>query len=529
MSVGRRPTGVGEGFAARHRLLLVLLWAQVPALAFVALAVGRSMAQATLIALTLVVLAWAGMVLRSPSLAAVTVSVGLLATSAALAYNVGGHPISYFHLVLMVCAISFYRRWLPLAVAVVAPSTYLIVSAVVSGESATTAILQSDGILALALLLVVGWRIETEASPGPEMSADRFRLSFEGAPIGMAVLKPSGEFLEVNPAIAEILGYSPTSLVGLNINGLVHADDQEDLGEAWEQIGNSPTHRAAEWMRFLTATGQPIWARLSLSLLPRTEDVPAMVILQLQDATHTYEEQRRLESLLRSKDEFVATVGNEIREPLSLLIDLTDFAEHAHVDFRQSLPMIESHAKEVASIVDDLVVSARAETTPVSVVSHFVDVEVLCRDVLARIPGTGQVSLEFSAPYLWGDPALTRQIVNNLVLNAVHYGGPNVSLRTLQSGPDTVIQVFDDGPEIPPAERERIFNGGLGDGEPVTRPAAVGLRLTVGRQLARMMEGDLVYRRTANGENLFELRLPSEEITKMPRRRASMRGMGIPS
>lgn len=528
MSVGPSPTQDGGGFAPRHRLLLVLLWAQVPVLAVVALAMGRSTAQTTLTALGLVVVAGAGTVVRSQSLAAVTVSLGLLATSAAFAYNFGQRPLAYFHLLLMVCAISFYKRWLPLALAVVAPSAYLIVSALISGEPATAALLQSDGILAMALLLVIGWRVDEAATPRTDISGDRFRMGFEAAPIGMAVLKPSGEFLEVNQSIADILGHARTSLVGANINGLVHVDDQDDLGEAWEQMGNSPSHTASEWMHFLTADGHPIWGRISLSLVPHTPHHAAMVILQLEDVTQSYEEQRRLESLLRGKDEFVAAVGEEIREPLALLVDLTDTAAHAHVDIKDSLTRIESQAKEIASILDDLVVSARVETAPVSVVSHMLDVEVMCRDVVGRIPGTGHVSMNFSANELWGDPALTRQIVNNLVLNAVRYGGPEVSLRTINSGPDTVIQIFDNGPEIPTAERERIFNGGLGDGEPVTRPAAVGLRLTVGRHLARLMEGDLVYRRTASGENLFELRLPTEEIGQIPRRRGSMRGLGLP-
>jgi K+-sensing histidine kinase KdpD len=92
-----------------------------------------------------------------------------------------------------------------------------------------------------------------------------------------------------------------------------------------------------------------------------------------------------------------------------------------------------------------------------------------------------------------------------------------VEVRTVTSGPDTVIQVVDDGPEVPTSERERIFSGDLRNGAPVTRPAAVGLSLTVGRHLARQMDGDIEYRRM-DGQNVFELRLPSEQISFIPRR-----------
>jgi signal transduction histidine kinase len=113
---------------------------------------------------------------------------------------------------------------------------------------------------------------------------------------------------------------------------------------------------------------------------------------------------------------------------------------------------------------------------------------------------------------LWADPALTQRVLASLVGNAIRYGGSAVAVRTTGSGPDTVIQVIDDGPEIPVSERERIFDGDLRRGQPVTKPAAAGLSLTVARHLAHQMDGDVLYRRSGDGLNIFELRLPSEQI-----------------
>ncbi|HEU4895324.1 MAG TPA: ATP-binding protein, partial [Acidimicrobiia bacterium] len=161
----------------------------------------------------------------------------------------------------------------------------------------------------------------------------------------------------------------------------------------------------------------------------------------------------------------------------------------------------------------------RADTMPVTVVSQRLDVETLCRDVLAE-HRADSVTCSFEARLMWADPHLVRRIVGNLVGNALRYGGPDVRLRVFSSGPDTVIQVSDDGPAIPADERDRIFDGDLRSGQRVTSPAAVGLSLTVGRHLARLMEGDVEYFRQG-GRNLFELRLPSEQITEPPMRRES--------
>lgn len=523
MSEGLEALGGTRGLDRAHRALLVMLWAHVPTLAVAGLSLGEPVYEVVLSSLVIVALTLTAMSVRSRPAAAITVSMGLLVASGVLVHFSDGASFSHFHLFLMICAISFYRDAVALGVGVVAAGVYHFVLAAATSDPMTEAVSHTVAVAALGLLLAAGWRL-SRGGEASDPSGDRFRISFEEAPIGMAVLKPSGEFLETNRAMTEILGYSPTDLVGSNITNLVHVDDKDELGAGWEEMGNSSAHYATEWMRCITSDGHPVWGKVSLSLVPRTDEYPAMVVLQFEDVTHPFEEQRRLEALMKGKDEFVATVGDEIREPLGLLIDLTDLAEHSHVDTRATLPRIEAHAREIASIVDDLVVSARAGTGPVSVASHALDASQICREVIDSTPGAEAVTVDFRALDVWADPALTRHIIGNLLGNAVRYGGSSIALRTINSGPDTVLQVIDEGPELPGAERERMFTGDLHNGPPVTRPATVGLSLAVSRHLARQMDGDLVYRRTGDGENIFELRLPTERINEIPRRRGVMRG-----
>lgn len=513
MSAGAKPGLSQRGFANRHRFALLLLWAEVPALAAVGLALGEPALEVVFTSSIFIAFALGGMTFRNRRLAAVTVALGLLTTSGIVTHYVGGADLTQFHFLLMICVVSFYRDLTTLAIAAISAAAYHFVTiGLGAGGSTAEALTHSAVILALSMLLVIGWRL-TNATTTLDGLGTRFRASFEEAPIGMAVLQPSGELLEVNRAMSRILEVDQASLVGTNIARLVHADDQADLGEAWEEIGNGDSHAATVWMRWLTAVGRPLWGRVSLSLVQRSADHPAMVILQLEDATSQHEEKRRLETLLRGKDQFVAAVGDEIRQPLDVVIDLTNGGG----DPTETLPRIGARAKEIASIVDDLIVSAGVN--PMSVAGHALDVTELCREVIAGLPDGDDVQTDFRARGIWADPALTRQILNGLVGNALRYGGRNVTVRTVTSGPDTVVQVIDDGPAIPDQERLRLFNGDMSSGQPVTRPAVVGLSLTVGRRLARRMDGDIVYRRTPEGQNVFELRLPSEQIREIPRRR----------
>jgi signal transduction histidine kinase len=105
------------------------------------------------------------------------------------------------------------------------------------------------------------------------------------------------------------------------------------------------------------------------------------------------------------------------------------------------------------------------------------------------------------------DPARVRQIVRNLVSNAIRYGGDHVLVSLSSDAGSARVAVCDDGPGVPPDQADRIF-------EPYHRShitngltAPVGLGLTVSRKLARLMDGDLVYRRE-RGSSVFELTLP---------------------
>jgi PAS domain S-box-containing protein len=324
----------------------------------------------------------------------------------------------------------------------------------------------------------------------------------------MAVLQPSGEFLQANPALTMMLGHDEGRLLGANIRTVIHPDDLDDLGKAWEAMTSAPT---TSWMRCRTSDGRAIWGRLSLSLVPRSSRQPATVLLHLEDETELYEERRLHESLIKGRDEFVVAVGQEIRTPIREILDLTAQTDGDHIDLHRTVSRIEAHAKESASIVADLIVSARADTSPVSVLARSLDAGLVCHEALVGVPGAEDISVQVRARALWADPGLTKRIVSSLVGNATRYGGTTVRLETTSSGPDTLIQVVNDGPEIPTSERERIFSGDLRSGQPVTKPAAVGLSLTVARHLAREMDGDITYRRTREGDNVFELRLPSEQ------------------
>lgn len=488
--------------ASRHRFLVILVWIQVPLITAVAVAGGSPIETTGLIAVVLVILATIPMLVSNRLASSCLVAVALTTASILLSVVLDDAPTAGLYFLVMTVAVSLYRDWRPLALNVVIASTYYLTQGLITTRLDWAGI--HIGFLVLvALTTTIGWRTSAPSAEETD-TTDRLRLAFDEAPIGMATLKPSGEIIETNQAMAGLLQMDSSRLAGSNIRTVVHGDDLVELGDAWEVMGNDPGHAAVTWVRCMTGGGTLIWSRLSLSMVPWRPGRPAMVVLQLEDVTASHVELRRMERLLAAKDEFVAAVGSEIRQPLNTVIDLIDDG----AERREIIGQI----RQTAAIVDDLVASARASAGSTTVVALPIDVTTLCHYVVVSVPGSDMVRVETTGTTVWADPGLTRQILFGLVSNAIRYGGEHVTLRAASSGPDTVISVIDDGPVIPEEERERMFAADLSHGQPVTRPAAVGLSLTVGRNLARTMDGEITYRRSADGENIFELRLPSESL-----------------
>jgi signal transduction histidine kinase len=114
-----------------------------------------------------------------------------------------------------------------------------------------------------------------------------------------------------------------------------------------------------------------------------------------------------------------------------------------------------------------------------------------------------------------GDPGRVRQIIRNLLTNAVRYGGDHIEVRMHTDRSIAYIQVCDDGPGVPEQDRETIFEPYHRSHTTPGQPGSVGLGLTVSRALARLMGGDLTYHYEDRG-SIFEVALTAPNQSSSP-------------
>ena len=238
--------------------------------------------------------------------------------------------------------------------------------------------------------------------------------------------------------------------------------------------------------------------------------------MQLGAGSESHHRREQLEQLVRDKDEllqdkdrFVASVSHELRTPLTAVVGLARMlAEQGlELDASERQEFIESIAEqseEVAAIVDDLLVAARAETGHLSLYLEALD---LGSEVAAVAPSDATLDVAAGTSAVMGDPIRVRQILRNLISNAGRYGGPGLRIRVYPTATGSAVAVEDDGDPIPDDRLDQIF---MAYGRAHDRPGrtdSVGLGLTVSRQLARLMGGDVTHSRQGKW-TVFELALP---------------------
>lgn len=225
---------------------------------------------------------------------------------------------------------------------------------------------------------------------------------------------------------------------------------------------------------------------------------------------------RHLEAIILSKDQLIASVSHELRTPLTAVVGLAE--ELGASDQRigdeerdQLIAVIAHESREMADLVDDLLIAARSEDGQVLVFPERTDLSLLATSVAARlsIPGDVTVSVDDTPSAAFADPVRIRQIVRNLLTNAIRYGGKTVNVSFGSTAASAWVDVFDDGPGIPDHDLEAIFEPyGRATASTVV-PGSVGLGLTLSKRLAELMGGSLTY--VASEGCTFRLSVPTPD------------------
>lgn len=223
--------------------------------------------------------------------------------------------------------------------------------------------------------------------------------------------------------------------------------------------------------------------------------------------------------LTRQKGDFLATVSHELRTPLTCVLGAVSTLRRCRdrldeFDVERLLGTAIEQGDRLKRLIEDLLQVASAEHGDMAPEHRPIDVAMLVGGVAGDLAGTSghrlTAHVDPGCTGLRSDPHRVRQILSNLVENAIKYA-PSGAIEVLaRPAPAAVdLLVVDHGPGIPAADRERVFERFVQlDQSSTRRQGGTGLGLYLCRQLASLLDGTLTLEETSGGGCTFRLRLP---------------------
>ena len=239
------------------------------------------------------------------------------------------------------------------------------------------------------------------------------------------------------------------------------------------------------------------------------------------------------EAANRAKDEFLAMLGHELRNPLAAISSAVVVLRSEGVTREQAqfaTGVLERQGRHLKRLIDDLLDVGRVMTGKVMLERAPVDLATAVRHAVATLEGAGRFAqrrLELEAAPVWidGDPTRIEQIVTNLLLNAVTYTAPDgqIRVRVAREAQDAVLEVSDDGRGIEPAALQRVFELFYqADLTMDRKTGGLGIGLTLVKRLAELHDGTVSARSAGKGKGAtFTVRLPAVAAAAQPERPAA--------
>lgn len=217
--------------------------------------------------------------------------------------------------------------------------------------------------------------------------------------------------------------------------------------------------------------------------------------------------------LSEAKDEFIAGLSHELRTPLTSIYGFsevlleTGIVDRAHA--MELVGLINDQSADLSRMVEDLLTAARLEAGALSIDVVDVDLALELESVVQPFRRAG-VEMRVTCPpiVVAADRLRLRQVIRNLVSNAVRHGGPDIMIEARARDDIAILTVIDNGAGVPATIEERLFERFVHDGRQALLAGSVGLGLAIARALVEAMDGSIRYLRVAE-HSVFSITLPA--------------------
>ncbi|MGR8934511.1 MAG: response regulator [Gammaproteobacteria bacterium] len=359
-----------------------------------------------------------------------------------------------------------------------------------------------------------------------------YRSLFEAAGVGNVEIEiDSGRFLRANRKFCELTGYSAAELLeDMIFPQLIHPDDREANLTAMMAFmrGAMPAYEFEK--RYVCKYGAVIWVHVACALVCDAEGRPVRIIGVVQDITERKTMEEALIDADRRKDEFLAMLAHELRNPLAPIRNAVQLLQLQGADMAQRhrvRDILERNVDYMVRLIDDLLDVSRITLGKVSLRKERVELTTVmeravetCRPFLDARRHTLNLRLPCRSVPLLGDPVRLAQIFANLLNNAAKYTaeGGRIEFTADIEEKSAVLRVQDNGIGIRADLLPQIFDLFRQDERGLDRSqGGLGIGLTLVKSLVELHGGTVA----AHSDGLeqgavFTVRLPCFDSAHAP-------------
>ena len=291
-------------------------------------------------------------------------------------------------------------------------------------------------------------------------SEARFRCIFEQAGIGIARVALTGDIVESNQTLRQMLGYTPAQLAQMRFSMLGYADDLLIDRELYDALLCGERDRYQVTKRFLCGNGHPLWCQLTFSLIRDAEGQPSFAIGMLEDITAREEAEV-------AKSRFLSVLTHELRTPLANITGWAREALESPELAADALQIILRNAESQSRMLNNLLEVSRLYYGRLTLQCENLDFREMVGQALICMQGVAevrQVGLECTGPNvplpIFADRKRILEMICNLLDNALKFtpAGGMVTVTVSRQGRSARLDIRDTGRGIQQEQLPLLFN-----------------------------------------------------------------------
>jgi PAS domain S-box-containing protein len=366
-----------------------------------------------------------------------------------------------------------------------------------------------------------------------EVALERYKEVFDFAPIGYVTLDVQGNIAEINHAAGELLNADRGTLIGKRFALFVAAGSLP----AFDALLKTATTRASSAASELDLKhgNEPFAAGLTVAVLRRATPMFMIAFKDISDRKRKEIELARTEAALRDlnrrKDDFVAMLSHELRNPLSPIrtsVEVLRLAPAGSEVAQNAVDIIDRSSAHMTRLVDDLLDVSRITHGKIELHREPVDVIALVKDILDdhrtsfdRRRFTITTKTDAAELWVYADRSRLVQVLTNVFANAEKFtpAGGSIMIAVEHSDTSAIIRVRDNGVGIAPELLSELFKPFAQAPQALDRNrGGLGLGLVMVKQLIELHGGRVVIRSGGIGMGTeVVVSMPAQSVQSDPR------------